>query len=159
MLLGWPPTTADKHAEQERQAAKDFHWCRRRHAWHSLQRILNEVEEEVTLCGPLAAEALQHVWPVSRESVGSGGKKGHILQADWLCGFWWWPTNWNAKSWVSSLAYALEIFHFHNWLLCKSKVYSWEKSIQIWTCRLKCSKCAGLVKSKDPGYPSFCWRP
>lgn len=33
------------------------------------------MEEEVTLCGPLAAEALQHVWPVSRESDGEGVRK------------------------------------------------------------------------------------
>lgn len=42
MILGWPPTAADKHAEQERQTAKDFRWCRCRHIWNSIHRVLNE---------------------------------------------------------------------------------------------------------------------
>lgn len=53
----------------------------------------------------------------------------------------------------SSLPHTLEIFHFHNWLLWKSKVYSWEKLIQIWTCRMKWLKCVGVVKSKVQTLP------
>lgn len=98
---------------------------------------------EATLCGPLPAEALQHYSSVSREN---GKRRTHIT--NWLIMRLLVKPNKLKCQIISSLAHTLEIFHFHNWLLCKSKVYSWEKSIQIWTCLLKCLKYVGVVKSK-----------
>lgn len=149
MILGWPPTAADKHAEQKRQTAKDFHWWRRRHVWNSIHRVLNEGNVMWPTAGWGAATLFVCK---QRERERMGKRRTHIT--NWLIMRLLVKPNKLKCQIKSSLPHTLEIFHFNNWLLCKSKVYSWEKSIQIWTCRLKCLKCVEVVKSKVETLPA-----